>query len=109
MVRLLEDLSLTNLKPVTFHCDNMSALHIAKNPIYHERTKHIEVDCHFAWEKVMTGLLQLTYFPTSKLADLFTKILSSAQFYHFYVNQTRYAYPSQVRGGMINIWYMAEY
>ena len=49
------------MKPVTLHCDNRSALHIARNPVFHERTKHIEVDCHFTRDKVMEGLLQLSY------------------------------------------------
>ena len=60
VVRLLEELGLTSLKHVTLHCDNMSTLHIAQNPIYHECTKYLEIDCHFTREKVMEGLLQLT-------------------------------------------------
>ncbi|CAO2825118.1 unnamed protein product [Amaranthus hypochondriacus] len=80
-VRLLEELGVCNLKPVTLHCDNMSALNIAHNPVLHDRTKHIEIDCHFTREKVMDGLLQLTYLPTSsQLADVFTKILPSSHF-----------------------------
>lgn len=47
VVRLLEELGIYNLKPVTLHCDNQSAIHIAKNPVHHERTKHIEIDVHF--------------------------------------------------------------
>lgn len=83
VVRLFEELGLTSLKPVTLHCDNMPALHIAQNPVDHERTKHLEIDCHFTREKVMEGLLQLTYLPTSsQLVDVFTKIIPSAQFRH---------------------------
>ena len=80
-VRLLADLDVTNLKPVTLHCDNQSALYIAKNPVFHERTKHIELDCHFTRDKVLEGLIQLTYLPTtSQLADAFTKVAPSPQF-----------------------------
>ena len=70
-----------DLKPVTLHCDSQSTLQIARNPVPYDRTKHIEIDCHFTWEKVMEGLIQLTYLPTSsQLADVFTKILSASKF-----------------------------
>lgn len=80
LVRLLEELGITELRPVTLHCDNQSALHIARNPVFHERTNYIEIDCHFTRDKVIEGLIQLTYLPTqSQLADVFTKPLSSPQ------------------------------
>lgn len=80
LVRLLEEFQLDSLKPVQLHCDNLSAIHIAKNPIFHERTKHIEVDCHFTRDKVLEGLIQLTYLPTKyQIADVLTKVLPSTQ------------------------------
>ena len=81
LVRLLEELGLTALKPVTLNCDNMSAMHIAQNPVFHERTKHIAIDCHFTREKVLEGLLHLAYVPTTaQLANTFTKSIPSPQF-----------------------------
>lgn len=80
-IRLMEELGVCNLKSVTLHYENMYALNIAHNPIVHNRTNHIEIDYHFAREKVMDGLLQLTYLPTSnQLVGVFTKILPSSQF-----------------------------
>ena len=81
IVHLLEELGVCDLKPVTLHCDNQSALNIAYNPVLHDRTKHIAIDCHFTHKMVMESLLQLTYLPTSnQLADVFTKIIPSTQY-----------------------------
>jgi len=44
---LLEDLGVSQHTPTTIYCDNRSAIQIAHNEVFHERTKHIEVDCHF--------------------------------------------------------------
>jgi len=81
LVRFLDELGIGNLTPVQLHCDIQSALHFAKNPVFHERTKHIEIDCHFTTDKVLKGLLQLNYLPTTtQLADVLTKVLPGPQF-----------------------------
>ena len=81
VVCLLANLGLQNLQPVMLHCDSQTALHIAHNPVLHNRTKHIEVDHHFTLEKVIEGIIQLTYLPTSsQLADVLTKVLFSQHF-----------------------------
>jgi hypothetical protein len=65
----------------TIWCDNMSVLALASNPIYHARTKHIEVDYHFVREKVLNQDILVKFISThDQLADLFTKGLSSARF-----------------------------
>ena len=80
LVSLLKELGVSHMKPVTLHCDNQSTLHIARNPVFHERTKHIEAYCHFTRDKVMEVLLQLSYLPTQfQLADVLTKVLPSHQ------------------------------
>jgi hypothetical protein len=43
---LLEDMGVTYSSPTIIHCDNRSAIQIAHNDVFHERTKHIEIDCH---------------------------------------------------------------
>ena len=62
-------------------CDNLSALALASNPVFHARTKHIEVDYHFIREKVLNRDVLLKFISTGdQIADIFTKGLSSARF-----------------------------
>uniref|UniRef100_A0A7N2MUE5 Uncharacterized protein n=1 Tax=Quercus lobata TaxID=97700 RepID=A0A7N2MUE5_QUELO len=66
---------------VTLWCDNVSALAIASNLVFHALTKHVEVDYHFVRERVLRRDLQVRYIATGgQLADIFTKSLSSFRF-----------------------------
>ena len=61
-------------------CDNQVALHIVSNPIFHERIKHIEIDCHFVCKKIQLGLISTGYVKTrEQLDDIFKKVISGDQ------------------------------
>ncbi|CAL2246722.1 unnamed protein product [Prunus armeniaca] len=63
------------------YVDNLSALYMAANPIFHARTRYIEIDYHFVRELVARKALHTSYVPSShQLADIFTKGLSRDQF-----------------------------
>ncbi|XP_019155291.1 PREDICTED: uncharacterized protein LOC109152179 [Ipomoea nil] len=56
---LLQDLHVTTTDPAVVFCDSKSAIAIAENHVFHERTKHIEIDCHVVRERVARGLIKL--------------------------------------------------
>ncbi|KAM7529809.1 hypothetical protein LguiB_033219 [Lonicera macranthoides] len=84
---LLQDMGVSLSGPTPLFCDNQSAIQIAHNDVFHERTKHIEVDCHFARHHLSQGNIELPHISSAvQPADLFTKSHVSARF-HFLVSK----------------------
>ena len=78
---LLQDLHVPLASPPTLWCDNVGALALASNPVFHARTKHIEVDYHFIREKVANKDMSIWFISTGdQIADIFTKGLSTTRF-----------------------------
>lgn len=80
--KILKDLGIFLAFPPKLWCDNVSALVITSNPVFHACTKLVEVDYHFVHEKVLRRNLQVRYVAIGdQLTNFFTKSLSTSHFY----------------------------
>ncbi|KAK6156620.1 hypothetical protein DH2020_010868 [Rehmannia glutinosa] len=78
---LFDELGLHIESPTVLWCDNSSAISLASNPVFHQRTKHIEIDIHFIREKVRDKIIDIHFVPSeSQITDVLTKPLSLARF-----------------------------
>eukprot|EP00252_Welwitschia_mirabilis_P022462 TRINITY_DN607_c0_g1_i3.p1 TRINITY_DN607_c0_g1~~TRINITY_DN607_c0_g1_i3.p1 ORF type:complete len:1070 (-),score=207.18 TRINITY_DN607_c0_g1_i3:857-3973(-) len=79
--RLFCEFTIPIEKPILLFCDSMSAIAISKNPVFHSRTKHIDIKFHFIRGLIEDGLLIITFCQSNEqLADLFTKALDKQRF-----------------------------
>jgi hypothetical protein len=68
-------------------CDNLGATYLTANPVFHARTKHIEVDFHFVREKVAQGALDVRFVSSAdQVADAFTKPSTKYMLDQLYTN-----------------------
>ena len=81
---LLDELGVVQSRPPILWCDNIGATYLTANPVFHARTKHIEVDYHFVRERVAQKLLDVRIISTNdQVADGFTKAQTLRQLQEF--------------------------
>ncbi|CAL1410164.1 unnamed protein product [Linum trigynum] len=82
--RLISDLQQNENGPTIIHCDNMSAIAMTKNPVFHARSKHIELHHHFIQDLVNEGLIVMEFINTDdQPADIMTKAVTREKFEKF--------------------------
>ena len=99
-MKILTDLGLKELLPVNVYCDNESAIKLAVNPVFHEKTKHFEVDVHFVREKISKGVINLLKVESkNNTADILTKSLGNVQ-HMFLCNRLCLSDPFEVKSSV---------
>ena len=84
---VLEELGVKIDQSPVLWCDNLGATYLSSNPVFHARTKHIEIDYHFVQERVANKMLDIRFIGTKdQIADGFTKALSTQNLRHFMYN-----------------------
>lgn len=79
----LASLGVFHTNSMMLYCDNQAAIHIAKNLVIHDRTKHIEIDCHFIRQHLVNNTIKTMHVRSKEqVADLFTKALGNEAFNH---------------------------
>ena len=99
---LLKDLGMSTSSATPLYYDSQSAIHIAYNDVFYERTKHIKIDCHFIRYHLVHGALKL-FLVSSKdqLANIFTKSYPKRCLHALVDNLKLVSHPPWVWGGLL--------
>ena len=82
---MLSDLFEGKLDSTIIHCDNQSCIKLSENPVFHDRSKHIEMRYHFIRDLVQRGALKFQYICTDEqIVDILTKPLTASKFVYFH-------------------------
>ena len=84
LMQLVSEFLSIDCNCVSIGVDNQSAINLAKNPINHQRSKHIDVRYHFIRDEIQKGFISLFYVPSNEnVADMFTKPVSHKRLEYF--------------------------
>ena len=79
--RLLKELRILDDKPTYLYCDNQSSIKLSYNPVFHEKSKHFEIDFHFTRQKVENNTIKVEFIPSQEQpTDILTKSLGRTKF-----------------------------
>ena len=79
--RLLGELKVLDNKPTHLFCDNQSSIKLSYNPVFHEKSKHFEIDFHFTRQKVEDNSITVEFIPSQEQpTDILTKSLGKVKF-----------------------------
>jgi hypothetical protein len=82
--KLLTDLFDHEMDPNTIHCDNQSCVKLSENPVFHDRSKHIEIKYYYITDMVQRKTVHVQCLSThEQIADIFTKPLAKTKFEYF--------------------------
>lgn len=97
--QLFKDIGIKRTNNTPIYCENQDAIATFANPVNHEKTKQVDINCHFIRDKTTYGLVHPTYIPSSKqLAVIFTKQLTLSQHIHLLSKLGMQSMPSHLEG-----------
>ena len=77
-------MSIGDQTPINIYCDNQSAIALARNPVQHQRSKHIDIKYHYIRSQIANSIVNISYIATDlNISDIFTKAVPRSKLIKF--------------------------